>query len=416
MAKRIWIVSELYYPEDSGSGYVMTGVAEGLATSHEVGVICGQASHWRRGIRALRRERRNGVDIRRCRGTTLNKDVLLLRLVNLITITVSMFFAALRHVKRDDYVLAVTTPPSSPFAIVLACRLKRARFILRIDDVYPDALFATGLMRPGSLLARVAGWFTRRLYRAAERVIVLGRDMEQLVSKRIEDNPSRIVRIPNWAELKMIVPECRRRNALLQELGLTDRFVVQYSGTMGRTHGLETIVQAAEALRSRTDIHFLFIGSGAKKDVVDQAASRLANVTVLPIRARSDLSVSLNACDVAIVSFIPGMAGISVPSRMYNIFAAGKPVIAVADSNSELALVVREEDVGWVVPPLEPGGIRNAILDAVDHPARLVEIGLRARRLAEKYSRDRIIECYATMIQNLEPTPAAPVGLRTPTV
>jgi glycosyltransferase involved in cell wall biosynthesis len=327
-----------------------------------------------------------------------------------------MFLAVLINVKRDDHVLAVTNPPSSPFAIALACRLKRARFILRIEDVYPEALFATGLMRPGSFLARVAGWFTRRLYRAAEQVIVLGRDMEQLVRKRIEDNSSHIVRIPNWAELRMIVPECRSGNTLLQELGLTTRFVVQYSGTMGRTHGLEVILQAAEALSSRTDIHFLFIGSGAKKDLVDQAASRLANVTVLPIRAHNELAVSLNACDVAIVSFIPGMAGISVPSRMYNIFAAGKPVIAVADSNSELALVIREEDIGWVVPPLEPDGIGNAILDAMEHPGRLTEMGLRARCLAEKYSRERIIECYTTMIQNLEPAPRAAFGSRTPIV
>lgn len=280
-------------------------------------------------------------------------------------------------------------------------------FVLRIEDVYPDAMFAAGLMKPGSVMARMAGWLTARLYRAAERVIVLGRDMEQLVSSRLKDRADHLVRIPNWAETGAITPECRASNLLLKELGFVDRFVVQYSGTMGRTHGLETVLEAAEKLSHRDDIRFLFIGSGAKKNVVDQAAARLPNVVVLPVRDRNQLSTSLNACDVSIISFIPGMAGVSVPSRMYNIFAAGKPVIAVADSHSELALVVEEDDLGWVVPPLDPSGIVNAILDAAAGADRLAAVSLRARQLAERYSRERIIEQYLALLADLEPAPAA---------
>ena len=128
--------------------------------------------------------------------------------------------------------------------------------------------------------------------------------------------------IPNWADLEDIAPSDRQENALLSTLGIADRFVVQYSGNIGRTHGIDTLLSAADRLRDDR-VQFLFIGDGA---------------------------TSLNACDVAVVSLAPGMSGVSVPSRMYNILAAGKPIVAVADDESELARVVREEQVGWVVP------------------------------------------------------------------
>jgi glycosyltransferase involved in cell wall biosynthesis len=322
--------------------------------------------------------------------------------VNLITITVSTFVAALRNFKSGDYVLAVTNPPSSPFFVALACKIKRARFLLRIEDVYPEAMVAAGLMRSDAYVTRLADWLTRRLYGAAERVIVLGRDMGQIVARRLNGDSGRAIHISNWAETIEVVPRHRHNNPLLKELGLTDKFVIQFSGTMGRTHGVETLIEAAEMLRNSEHIHFLFIGSGNKKGLVDRAASSLRNVTVLPIRPRSELVISLNACDLAIVSLISGMTGVSVPSRTYNILAAGKPLIAVADQNSEVALLVKEGNLGWVVAPRDPSAIRDAILEASSQPARLMEMGLRARRLAEEYSKERILERYSALFRDLE--------------
>jgi glycosyltransferase involved in cell wall biosynthesis len=397
MADRIWVISELYYPEDSGTGYFLTVLAESMAASREVHVICGQPNNWLRGVRAPRREQRHGVNIRRCRGTTLNKDRLPLRLINLFTITFSMFFAALLHIRRGDLVLVVTNPPTLPFPIVVAARLKRARCVLRIEDVYPEVLYAAGLMRPNSFLSRTANWMTRRLYRAADRVVVLGRDMEDLVARRLGSHNGNLVRITNWADVENVRPGCRLQNALLQQLGLTNKFVVQYSGTIGRIHGIEDILEAASQL-GNSNIHFLFIGSGAKKPLVEQAASTLRNVTVLPVRPREELSISLNACDVAIVSLISGMTGVSVPSRMYNILAAGKPIIAVAEPDSELARLVLEERVGWVVPTTDRHKLADVILQAASGQESLATMGTRARGVAEKYSKENIIAMYQQML------------------
>ena len=405
MPKRLWIVSELYYPEDTSTGYFLTRIAEGLAQHYPVSVLCSQPTYSERGIRAPVREKRNGVNIQRCPGTTFNKDNLLFRLINLATISFSIFFMAVSQVSRHDYVLVVTNPPLLPFGITVACWLRGAKCLLLIHDVYPEALIASGMLRSGAFFARALQWLVKRLYCRVDRIIVLGRDMEKLVARKLEYSRQEIAIIPNWGDSDEIAPSPRTQNALLHELGLTDKFIIQFSGNMGRTHGLETLLESARRLRNTENIHFLFIGSGAKKRWLKETVETngLQNVTILPRRPRSDLSNSLNACDVAIISFVPGMAGISVPSRMYNILAAGKPIIAVADHDSELALVVQEEQVGWVVPPGQSDRIVEVILEARANPDRLAEMGRRARAVAEnKYSFQHVIEMYYALIRGLD--------------
>lgn len=404
MAGRLWMVSEFYYPEETATGYFLTKIAEGLATHFPVSVLCAQPTYAARGTRAAARERRHDVDIHRCGATSLNKDLLPFRLVNLVTISVALFVNAVRRFRRDDAVLVVTNPPLLPFAIALACRLRGARCLLLIHDVYPEVLTAAGLARADSVLVRIVASLTARLYRAVDRIVVLGRDMKALVIAKVPETIGKIRVIENWADTWEVVPTDRAGNSLLRSLGLSDKFVVQYAGNMGRTHGLEVVMQSAVDLQHSDDVHFLFIGSGAKRPWLESAVRehRLKNVTVLPRQPRSDLAVFLNACDVAIISFLPGMAGVSVPSRTYNILAAARPVIAVADEDSELAMIVREEKVGWVVPPGRSSEVTAAILEARQNRERLAEMGRNGRVVAgTRYTLDRAIDKYADMIREL---------------
>jgi len=405
--KQIWVISELYYPEETSTGYFLTKIAEGLTRYYSVDVLCSQPTYSERGVRAPAREQHNGVSIQRCRGTTLNKDVLIIRLINLITISLSIFFNAWLRIGRRDVVLVVTNPSLLPFLVNWVCRLRGAKCLLLIHDVYPEVLIATGMARESSILARVVGWFTRRLYQTVSRIIVLGRDMADLSAHKLKGKSTKITIIPNWADLDLVSPQSRSENRLLNELDSSDRFVIQYAGNMGRTHDLESLWQAAQKLAHEKAVHFLFIGSGAKRHWLEQTIrdKELVNMTLLPRVPRGDLVTMLNACDVAIISFVPGMAGISVPSRMYNIMAAGKPIIAVADENSELGLVVKEERIGWVVPPGDVDRIVAAILDARANTACLAEMGQRARQAAEtKYSFECVIESYHSLIQGLGDT------------
>ena len=404
VTKRIWLVSEVYFPEEVGTGYYMTKLAEGLARHGSVNVLCGPPTYSARGTVVARRETLRGVQIERCRATSLNKDVLALRLINLVTISLSIFCKALFGIGRKDVVLVVTNPPLLPFFIALACRLRGAKCVLRVDDVYPEALIATGLARPNGVVVRILALLTRRLYQSVDRIIVLGRDMEQLARKKLSRSTEKIEIIPNWADVDEILPSAKAGNSLLKELGLTGKFVVQCAGNMGRAQNIESMFKAIESLRSEKGIHFLFIGSGSKWRWMENEVreKRLKNVTMLGQRPRHDQPIFLNACDVALASLVPGMTGAGVPSRMYNIMAAGKPIIAVAESGSELSLVTSEEQIGWVVPPDEPDSLARAVLDARSDPERLLQMGIRARNVAEeKYPIDRIIGKYSKLLDSV---------------
>lgn len=402
-AKSVFIISELYYPDETATGYLLTKIAEGLAKTYHVQVICGHGNSNQIGNRSPDSGNRNGVLIHRCSGTKLNKDILLFRIINLVTVSISIFLKTLKHVSKGGLVLVVTNPPSLPFVISIACKMNGAKCYLLIHDVYPDVLVATGIMEANDVVTRVLKWLNSLLYRSVDRIIVLGRDMKRLVEQRIKDGDQRVKIITNWADTEEIWPTPRQENELRCRLGLESQFVVQYAGNMGRTHGLETIVHAAQLLKQDQRIHFLFLGSGAKKKWLEAELHRqgLMNGTVLPSLPRSQQQVFLNACDVAIVSFIPGMAGISVPSRMYNIMAAGKPIIAVADEDSELSMVIREENVGWVVEPNNPTLLKDTISAAMRDPLGLAEKQENASRLAnEKYRFGHIIQSYSKMFHS----------------
>jgi len=402
MNHQIWIVSELYYPEETSTGYLLTQIAEGLADEYKVRVVCAQPTYAARGTHAPSQENRRGVDIYRCGGTTFDKNIFTLRLINVVSISITIFWTLLAKIHRSDKVLVVTNPPLLPFLTLLACRLRGAKCVLLVHDVYPEVLIATGFIGSHSLFARMLAWVNRWLYGNMERIVVLGRDMRTLVQDKIPERKTDIVVIPNWADLELVAPAPRSQNSLLGQLNLQDKFIIQYAGNMGRTHGLEKIVHCSRILQNNMpEVHFLFIGSGAKRKWLEEAVvqTNIENVAILSSRPRNDQPTFLNACDVAIISFVSGMAGVSVPSRMYNIMAAGKPIIAVADSWSELALVVQEEQIGWVVAPdATPDELAKVIIEAHSDPQRLTVMGERARHAAEaRYSLARAIQGYSDL-------------------
>jgi len=405
-AGRVWIVSEIYYPETTSTGHILTGIAEGLAAKFRIRVICGQPKYAAKGVYAPKHEFRNGVEIDRCWGTVWDKDALPKRFVNMLTISCSFFLKLLFLLRRGDSVLAVTNPPSSPFVVALACRLRNAKYILMIQDKYPEAAVAAGLLRRDSPLARLLSWCVRLLYRFADRIAVVGRDIQELVQKQVGGDGDRVVFIPDWADVDAIRPRPRSENAHLRQLGLSDQFVIQCAGNMGPVHDLELLAACAESLRDRKDIHFLIFGSGAKNAWLREAVAsrRLNNVTILPPFPREESEVVLNACDAAISVFVPGMLGVSVPSRAYNTFAAGKPLITVSDPESELSRVVRDENVGWISAPGNLSSLVRIVTDAAATPPPVLEaMGRRARALAEReYALSRVVDGYVKLLDEMD--------------
>ena len=387
--KRLWILTEVYYPEEISTGYYLTSIAEGLAEDFDVKVLCGQPKHMSRGMRAPKSEIRNGVEIYRAAATTLDKNVMLYRLINMFTIGVAMFYNSLKRFRRGDKILVVTAPPTMPVTTATAALLRGASYTILVQDSYPEILIAVGTLRKNSVSVSIINFFNRWVYKYASKIIVMGRDMNQLFKQKTVGLDVPIATIPNWADLETIHPTPRMSNPLLKELGISDKFVFLYAGNIGHPTDVETIIEAAEKLLDQREIHFLFIGAGAKKKwVEDQVRERsLVNMTVLNYRPRSEQIEFLNACDVGLIALIKGMWGTAMPSRTYNIMAAGKPVLALTEENSELALVIDEEGIGQYVEPGKPDDLRLAILQMYEDRAQLAELGKRASAAAiAKYS------------------------------
>jgi glycosyltransferase involved in cell wall biosynthesis len=392
----VWILTEVYFPEEISTGYYLTSIAEGLAEKRRVKVLTGQPKHMSRGTRAPTLESRNGVEIHRAWGTTFDKNVFGLRLINMATIGLSMFVRSLRSFQAGDQVLVVTAPPTLPVTTAIACLIRGATLTILIQDSYPENLVAVGSASPNSLFVTCVDLVNRWVYKYASKIIVMGRDMKELFERKTRGLDVPVVVIPNWSDTGTISPEPRAANSLLRKLGITEKFVLLYAGNMGHPTDVESIIGAARMLVDRPEFHFLFIGAGVKKNWVEEQSASLPNTTVLHYRPWSEQSNFLNACDIGLVALIKGMWGTAMPSRTYNIMAAGKPLIALTDEGSELARVIDEERIGWHITPGSSETLKETILKVYEMRSELEEMGMRARKAAlSKYSPRKAIEAYS---------------------
>jgi colanic acid biosynthesis glycosyl transferase WcaI len=410
MKQKIWIIGEPYAPEENTTAYYLTQTAEGLARKFDVSVLCGQPSYLSRGVRAPARENRNEVDVKRCWGTTLDKNILPFRLLNMLTLGGSMFFNTLFKIKKSDKVLVVTAPPSLPFLVALACQIRGVPFVFLLHDLYPEVLIATGNAKPKDFLVMAINRLNRWLYKQSEKIIVVGRDMQDLIEEKMSasDNDKnggnkKTVVIQNWASLEEVEPQPRDENKLLQESSLEDKFVLLYAGNMGPPQDVESIVDCAKMLKEKgiDDIHFLFVGAGGKKKKLEQIKQdfNLTNVSILGARPREEQIIFLNACDIALIPLVKGFKGVAMPSRTYNFLAAGKPLIGIIEEGAELWQVIKEERVGWAVPPHEPQKLLEVILQAKENK-ELAEKGKRARVAAvERYSFEVALAKYEKLFE-----------------
>lgn len=404
-SRQLWIISELFYPEQTSTGYFLSEIARGLASDWDVQVVCAQPTYSERGMIAPRRESWGGTTIHRLWGTRFDKDRLPLRLLNVATFTLNCLLFLLRRVRKGDRVLIVTNPPTLfPFVGWLV-RMKGVKALLLVHDVYPDVLAVTGHLKATSLIFRWIDHAMRWACRQYDRIVVLGRDMQSLLVSKTGFDHQDVPIIPNWGDTDAVRPLSREENSFAKTNGMGDAFVVQFSGNIGLTHDVETLVSTAKLTEDQLNIQYWFIGYGGKAAKLTGSEEQSPkNVHIRPRQPREILGEMLSCADVTVIAFLPGMKGLSVPSRMYNVMASGTGIIAITEPGSELALVVEESDCGWVVPPHDVDALTQLIqyLATSDGQAEVARKGASARRAAcDRYRLEHALDLYRKLLADL---------------
>jgi glycosyltransferase involved in cell wall biosynthesis len=235
--------------------------------------------------------------------------------------------------------------------------------------------------------------------------VVLGQRMRDRVLARGVD-PERVATIPNWAEPTEIVPLPARESTIRRKLGLTDKFVVGYSGNFGRAHEFGTLVAAARALRADADVAFLMTGTGARSGPLQEAVRRenLSSFCFQDYQPPELLSDSMAAADVHLVSLLPELEGLIVPSKVYGILAAGRPAIFIGDTHGEVATLLQAHGCGVSVAVGDGAGLAAELCALRADPHRLRSMGLRARQASvERFNCERSAQAWLEMIGRVGP-------------
>ncbi len=305
--------------------------------------------------------------------------------------SVSVFFRCLALDKKA--VLFMVFPPFVGMIGYLFRKLRGQRYVFLVYDITPDALIRFGGLKENGLIARLWRRVNRLVWENAEMVLTIGDQMAANLERAFDASktrPGKVLVIPNWANTDWIKPLAKDQNDFARQHGQVDKLTVMYSGNLGQTHDIETILEAARRLRDCDGVRFMIIGEGAKRPLVEQAKSRdgLDNLTVLPYQPEEMLPLSLTTADIAVVTLDKGSEGLMVPSKTYYALAAGSALIGLCDADSEVAHMIQHHQCGHVVSPGDADGMVEAIRHLLADNQQLSRYRANSRQAAERhYSR-----------------------------
>jgi glycosyltransferase involved in cell wall biosynthesis len=391
----IVLVNQYYAPDDAPTAVLLADLGERLVQDgHEVTAVSSRRAYTEERRLYPRRERRGGVEIRRIGSTGFGRGTRLSRMLDYVTFLCGAG-ARLLFLPKPDVVISLTTPPLLALPAWLAARVRGARMVYWVMDVYPDLAFELGVLRPTSLTGRALRRISRWILQRADLVIALGRTMAERLAA---SGAHRISVVHNWADGEAIRPRSASDHPMHATWGWGSRVVVMYSGNMGLAHEFETILDAADILREDPHILFTFVGGGPRKKTVELAVARrrLHNVEFRPFVAQHELAWSLSGGDVHLVTLGQQMAGLLVPSKIYGILAAGRPTIYIGPRDGEIPEIVEAGDCGVCVDLGVGPALAREIREYATDPKRRIDEGRRARelfdrRFTKKHSLDELV-------------------------
>jgi glycosyltransferase involved in cell wall biosynthesis len=404
-SRRVIFMNRFFFPDYSATSQVLTDLAFHLAGGEtEVHVITSRQRYDDPNALLPEAESIGGVAIQRISTTRFGRSALIGRGFDYLSFYSSAFRSVLAWAKPGDVLVAKTDPPLLSVAAMHAAKRRGLHLVNWLQDLYPEVAAALGVPVVKGPLGRGLVQLRDASLRAAAVNVVVGERMAEIIRER-GIAPERIRVIPNWCDDEEIQPIAPLDNPLRREWGLGDRFVVGYSGNLGRGHEFETVVAAAERLRGDRRLCFLFIGGGKKfaelaHCVRERGLDHLFRF--LPYQERGVLRLSLGVPDVHLISQRPEVEGLIVPSKLYGIAAAGRLIIAVTARDGEVARLVRRHDCGVVVEPGEGELLACALRCLGTDTGRVAEMGHRARAMLDAhFTRRHAFQRWQSLVEDV---------------
>jgi colanic acid biosynthesis glycosyl transferase WcaI len=401
---RLVFVNRYFAPDESATSRMLSDLARLLSErGHRVEVVCSRQLYDDAAADLPERDEIDGIAVHRVGGARHGRARLAGRALDYL----SFHWAAYRRLRRilepGDIVIAKTDPPLLGSTVARAARERGAHLVNWLQDVFPEVATALGLtVRPAWLMRRFLASRDNSLRQAVCNVAIGERMRERLLGRGI---PTRAIRvIPNWADIEEITTRGTAGNPVRERLGIADRFVIGYSGNLGRAHEFQTFLGAARLLRADPAFVFLMTGGGAKFEALRLAvtADGLQNFRFQAHQPAERLADNLAAADVHLVSLLPTVEGLIVPSKYYGIMAAGRPAIFIGSTDGELAREICSADTGAVFVPGDCAGLAHALRELRADPARLARLSANARaRALERYSSQRALEAWVTLLGSI---------------
>lgn len=412
---RVIFVNRFFYPDESATSLMLTDLAFALEGQPYALHVVTSGSHYTGSEeRPSTREKVNGTSIHRLPALQGGQASLVRRFANFIIFYLFSFVALLRLARRGDLVVCLTDPPFGQLLCLLAARLKGARLINWVQDIYPETAIRLGFGSPGNPLFGVLARLRDRSWKASAVNVAIGARMAEYVKHRTA-GAADIRIIPNWADEKALAPLAHENNPLRSKWGyLPEDCVIGYSGNLGRAHDSETmlgaIAQLADDVASPT--RFLFVGGGAQRKGLEERLKAYDRVRFCNYQPREQLRESLSVPDIHWLSLAPQLEGLIVPSKFYGAAAAGRPIIFIGDEDGEVARLIAQGECGRSFAPGAVGALTQYLRDLSADRNLRERLGHKARLFAEEIcARDsRLAEWTALLCDLAAPQVAGSLG------
>lgn len=397
------LLLNLYYPPDTAATAKMAEtVVHALTEANEVTILCGRPSYdppERRGWRLFHTEERQNARVIRVGSTDFPRFDMKKRVLNYLTYTALVVPRAL--FTPCDAILAMTDPPFEGIVGAFVAMLKHKPYFYNIRDMYPDMAVGGSIVAPGLLIRgweKLHQWAMRR----ATSVIVLGEDMrERILGKGVHPEHIEIVR--DGAEIAGAdSPRPQLDSEVIEKIRHGFRFVLLHAGNIGFYGAWETLIAAAKQLAG-DGIGFVFVGEGAQRAQMESAANGVSNIRFLPFFPGRKIPSVLAAADAHLITVKRGLEGVVVPSKMYGILAAGKPIVAVAPRETDAVALGEKFGFSVGTDPDRPSEVASVVRQLAGDPARVEQMGRAALAAAPAYDRVNELKKFVRIVSRSRP-------------